>query len=106
MTMKWHYFIHLVAWTGPVLALQWVIGWKIFRRNLRAVFVPALAGGVFFSLTDQMAVRSGLWRFDPDQIAGWHVGLLPVEEVLFFFLTSSLVSQSLLMLLPRGYRHE
>lgn len=104
--MKWHYFIHLTVWTVPLLAGQWVIGWKIFRRNLRAVFVPALAGAVFFSLIDQFAVRSGLWKFDPGQILGWHVGLLPVEEVLFFFLTSLLVSQSLLLLLPRYCRHE
>ena len=104
--MKWHYFIHLTAWMGPLLALQWAIGWKIFRRNLRAVFVPALVGGTFFSGIDQAAVRSGLWKFDPEQILGWHLGLLPVEEVLFFFVTSLLVTQSLLLLLPRGYRHE
>ena len=104
--MKWHYFIHLTAWTVPLLAAQWGIGWRIFRRNLRAVFIPALAGGTFFSLIDQVAVRDGLWTFDPAQILGWHLGRLPLEEVLFFFLTSLLVTQSLLLLLPRGYRHE
>ena len=101
--MKWHYFVHLTAWTGPLIALQWIVGWKAFRRNLRAVFVPAVVGAVFFSAIDQVAVRSGLWFFDPQQILGWHIGLLPVEEVLFFFLTSLLVTQSLLLLLPRHY---
>lgn len=102
--MKWHYFVHLMGWATPLLALQWAMGWKVFRRNLRALFVPAAVGGVFFSLIDQVAVRSGLWFFDPAQILGWHIGLLPVEEVLFFFVTSLLVTHSLVLLLPRGYR--
>ena len=37
--MRWHYFVHLVVWAGPLILLQWVIGWRVFRRNLRAVFV-------------------------------------------------------------------
>lgn len=102
--MKWHYFTHLLGWTLPVLLGQWVIGGRIFRRNLAAVFGPALIGGVFFSLSDSFAVRAGIWFFDPRQIVGWHVGPLPVEEVLFFFLTSLLVSQSLVLFLPAEYR--
>ena len=104
--MKWHYFVHLTAWTAPVIALQWAIGWKIYRRNLRAVFVPALIGATFFSLIDQVAVHGGIWFFDPRQVLGWYVGLLPMEEVLFFLLTSLLVTQSFVLLLPQGYRHE
>ena len=104
--MKWHYLVHLTAWTLPLIALQWTIGWKIFRRNLRALFVPAVIGATFFSLIDQVAVRGGIWFFDPKQILGLYIGLLPVEEVLFFLLTSLLVTQSLVLLLPRGYRHE
>ncbi len=103
--MKWHYFIHLTAWVGPLIALQWAVGWKILGRNLRAVFVPAAVGATFFSLIDQVAVYSGVWFFDPRQILGLYVGLLPVEEVLFFVLTCLLVTQSLILLLPRGYRH-
>ena len=97
--MKWHYFLHLTGWTLPILALQWAVGWKSLRRNLRAVFVPAVVGGVFFSAIDQVAVRSGLWFFDGQQILGLYVGLLPVEEVLFFLLTSLLVTQTLVLLL-------
>ena len=104
--MKWHYFVHLTAWTGPLIALQWFVGWKVFRRNLRAVFLPAVVGTVFFSAMDQVAVRSGIWFFDENQILGLKIGLLPVEEVMFFFLTSLLVTQSLLLLLPRLYRHQ
>ncbi len=103
--MKWHYFLHLTLWATPLLGLQWVIGWRIFRRNLRALFVPALLGTAFFSLIDSVAVRDGIWFFDRAQVLGWWVGWLPFEEVLFFFLTGLLVSQSLVLILPARLRH-
>ena len=102
--MRWHYFLLLVGWAGPILALQWVVGWRAFRRNLRAVFWPPLLATVFFTACDSVAVRGGLWFFDERQILGWRVGALPVEEALFFLLTSLLVTQSLLLVLPASYR--
>ena len=102
--MRWHYFVHLVGWTGPLIVLQWVIGWRVFRRNLRAVFVPAVAAMGFFSACDSVAIRAGVWFFDSRQILGVWIGDLPLEEVLFFLLTSLLVTQSLLLLLPARYR--
>jgi lycopene cyclase domain-containing protein len=102
--MKWHYFLHLTVWTMPVLAGQWAIGWRIFVRNLPGVLAPPVIATVFFGICDSFAVQAGIWFFDPSQILGWHLGPLPVEEVLFFFLTSLLVSQSFILLLPAGYR--
>lgn len=102
--MKWHYLTHLVGWTAPILLGQWALGGRVLRRNLAAVFGPAIIGAVFLSFVDSVAVRAGIWFFDPRQIVGWHIGPLPVEEVLFFFLTSLLVSQSLVLFLPAAYR--
>ena len=102
--MRWHYFLHLTLWSVPVLGGQWLIGARIFQRNLRAVLAPALLGTLFFSLIDTVAVRDGVWFFDRAQVLGWWVGWLPMEEVLFFFLTSLLVSQSFVLLLPARLR--
>lgn len=102
--MKWHYFWLLVGWAGPIIVLQWVVGWRVFQRNLRATLLPPILATVFFTVCDSVAVHSGLWFFDEKQILGWRVGALPVEEVLFFLLTSLLVAQSLLLLLPPAYR--
>ena len=104
--MRWHYFLHLVGWAGPLIALQWAVGWRVFRRSLGAVFGPAFIATVFFGVTDSLAVRDRLWFFDERQILGWRIGILPVEEVLFFLLTSLLVTQSFVLLLPRNYRRE
>jgi lycopene cyclase domain-containing protein len=102
--MKWHYFLHLTVWTLPIVAGQWAIGWRVFLANLRGVICPPLIAALFFGLCDSVAVRQGIWFFDPAQILGWKLGPLPIEEVLFFFLTSLLVSQSLILLLPADCR--
>ncbi|RKG80249.1 lycopene cyclase domain-containing protein [Corallococcus exercitus] len=40
---------------------------------------------------DNMAVKWGLWGFDPDRIWGVKLGYLPLEEYLFFGLQTLLV---------------
>ncbi len=102
---KWSYFVHLVGWSAPIFAGQWILAHRAFRRNLRAIFLPPLIVGTYLSIIDAVAVRAGIWFFDPAQILGLFLGPLPLEEVLFFYLTSWLVSQSLVMFLPDGYRH-
>ena len=101
---RWNYMIHLVGWSAPIFAVQWLLAHRAFRQNLGAVFLPALIGGTYFSLIDSVAVHARIWYFDPRQILGIFIGPLPLEEVLFFFLTSWLVSQSLVLFLPDGYR--
>ncbi len=96
--------MHLVGWVGPVILFQWVIGWRVFSRNFRVIFIPPLIATVFFGMCDSFAIRARIWTFDPRQILGWRIGGLPLEEVLFFLLTSLLVTQSLLLLLPSRYR--
>jgi lycopene cyclase domain-containing protein len=102
---NWNYFNHLVLWVMPIILLQWVIGWRIFLGNWQAVLFPTLLGGIFWSLADVVAVWQGIWHFDEEQILGIHLGVLPLEEVLFFFLVSWLVAQSYVLFLPEKDRH-
>lgn len=102
--MKWAYLIHLMAWIMPVLFLQWAIGFRIFCRNWISLLVPTLGGTGFYSLIDSVAVSQAIWHFDPKQNLGIYVGPLPIEEILFFGLTSLLVAQSLILFLPDRLR--
>jgi lycopene cyclase domain-containing protein len=104
MDPKLNYISHILIWMLPVIAIQWALAWRVFRRNLRAVFVPPLLIGTFYSLADSVAVRDGIWHFDRAQILGIHVGVLPIEEILFFYITALLVSQSFVMLIPGRMR--
>ena len=104
LTMRNTYLFHVLVWMLPVALLQWALAWRALRRNLRAVLIPPLLAGLYYSIADSFAVRDGIWYFDPAQILGVFVGPLPIEEILFFFLTALLVSQSFVMPLPEGLR--
>lgn len=99
------YLSHLLFWFLPIIALQWAIGWKIFLANRRAIFVPTLIAGTYYSLSDVVAIREGIWFFGENQILGVHIGPVPIEEILFFFLTALLVAQSFVLFLPARLRH-
>jgi lycopene cyclase domain-containing protein len=102
--MNTNYLFHLLGWTLPVILAQWLIGRRILIRNLRGVLLPPLAVGAYFSCVDRVAIREGIWIFDPNQILGVRFGGVPIEEIIFFFVTSLLVSQSLILLLPASLR--
>ena len=93
---KTAYLWHLLGWAGPVVLLQAVGVWARYRARtgevMRAVLPPALAVGAWLSFWDHFAIASGVWRFSAEKTLGVKVGAVPVEEVLFFFLTSILVA--------------
>lgn len=104
MDQNTNYLFHLLVWMLPVIALQWGIAWRVFLQNKKAVFLPPVIIGTYYALADSVAVNAGVWHFDPEQILGIFVGPLPIEEILFFYITALLVSQSFIMLLPKKLR--
>lgn len=94
-----NYALHL-AWFLPVIYLQWVLGPTLFASHAGLLLLVAIAFGIYYTLADLIAVRAGLWFFDEKQITGHKIAGLPWEEIAFFFLTSLLVAQSYLLLLP------
>lgn len=104
MKQETNYLFHLLWWMLPVIALQWGFAWRIFLRNKRAIFLPPLIIGTYYALADSVAVSSGIWHFDLEQVLGIFLGPLPIEEILFFYITALLVSQSFVMFLPERLR--
>jgi putative membrane protein len=95
-----NYALHL-AWFLPVIYTQWVLAPFLFLAHARMLTAIMLGFGVYYTVADIVAVRGGTWFFDEKQITGVKLGgILPWEEIAFFFLTSLLVAQSYLLLLP------
>ena len=94
------YAVHLFYWFAPVLLLQWTFGRLILSTYLTEIFVSTVVFGLYYTCADIIAVRRGIWYFDSRQITGHLIlRILPWEEVAFFFLTSLLVAQSMVLLM-------
>ncbi len=101
---KVNYANHL-AWFLPVIYAQWVIAPPLFWAYFTPLLVVTLAFGTYYTVADIIAVRSGIWYLDDNQTTGFKLlNILPWEESAFFYLTSLLVAQSYLLLLPSDCR--
>jgi len=99
-----NYAIHLV-WFLPVVYAQWILAPPLFLGHSGLLSLVMAIFGIYYSLADFIAVRGGTWFFDEKQITGFKIaGILPWEEVAFFYLTTLLVAQSYLLLLPADLR--
>lgn len=77
-----YFLIHLLSIAGP-LALSFdkkVAFYTKWKYVMRAMWFPAL----FFLIWDQYFTSIDVWSFNEKYITGLKLGLLPIEEVLFF----------------------
>ena len=90
------YIVLLCLWALPVLVLQWVFGWRNLWRARRAWLLATVLPALYLCLADRFALGDGIWRIHEDRSTGIEIGGLPLEEALFFLMTSLLVAQSLI----------
>lgn len=88
----------ILLWAGPVLALQWGVGWRYLLATRRRVAASVLPPVAYLSVIDWVAIRQGIWTLSPTHTTGVTVAGLPLEEVLFFTVTSLFVAQALVLL--------
>ncbi|MCW5918119.1 MAG: lycopene cyclase domain-containing protein [Ferruginibacter sp.] len=85
MNNHYTYFLILgLSFAGPLLLSfdKKVAFYKEWKYLLPASLLPA----AFYIAWDMFFTYKGVWNFNPDYIQGTHLGYLPIEEVLFFFI--------------------
>ncbi|PSQ43907.1 lycopene cyclase [Halobacteriales archaeon SW_7_68_16] len=88
----------VLAWSGPVLALQWAVGWRYLLRTCRRVALAVGAPTLYLWAADRVAIADGIWVISETYTTGLAVGGLPVEEMTFFLVTNLFVVQGLVLL--------
>ena len=96
------YLSILLAWALPPIMLQFGFGGDILRRYGRLVLLSIGGLTLYLSVADFLAIGSGTWEINPAQSLHWLIlGVLPIEEVIFFFITNTLLTLGMTLLLAR-----
>ena len=87
----------LIAWTGPVFIIQWVVGGGYLVRKPRPWLEAALVPAVYLWVTDRIAIGMGTWVISTEFTTGVAVFGLPIEEMLFFLLAGVMTTSGLVL---------
>ena len=97
---KWTYLSITLFWALPAILPQLLFGADILWHHRRLVLLGILIPGSFLSLMDIFALRETTWSISPSQTTGiLFFGILPLEEVVFFFITNVLIIFGMTLLL-------
>jgi lycopene beta-cyclase len=82
-----------LAWALPPIMLQLYFGADLLLRQWRLLALTIVPMTFYLSAADSIAITAGTWTIDPAQSLAVQLGgVLPVEELIFFLLTTVLVS--------------
>ncbi len=82
-----------LVWALPPIALQLAFGADILWRHRHLVLLAIIPMTLYLSATDALAIGRGVWTIDPAQSLNIYLGgVLPLEEFLFFLLTTTLLT--------------
>lgn len=93
-------------WALPAIFPQLLFGADILWHHRHLVLATILPLGTYLSLMDIVALKASTWSISPTQTTGvLFFGILPLEEVVFFFITNVLIGFGMtLMLSELGWR--
>lgn len=88
-----------LAWALLPIMVQLAFGGDILRRYGRLVVTAIGSLTLYLSAADYLAIGSGTWAINPAKsLPGLIAGVLPVEEVLFFLLTTTLIAFGIVLI--------
>ena len=96
MPEQFTYLALELGWALPPIILQWLVGWQFLWRQRRAWWLAIVVLTVYLSLADSTALGV-VWTITPTKSLGIFVGNVPLEEILFFILTNTVIVQSVIL---------
>lgn len=81
----------LLLWAIPPILIQLIVGWNIIWHYKTKIFLNIMIIGSYLSITDAFAIYSGIWTISSNFTSGIGILFMPIEEILFFFLTTLLI---------------
>ena len=89
-------------WALPAILPQLMYGADILWHHRKLVSWSILVPGIYLSLMDIFALKDTTWSISPEQTTGiLFFGVLPLEEIVFFFITNILITFGMTLLLAK-----
>ncbi len=94
MNGHYAYLAYLLLAATPIIGGQALLLGRRGKlgRALRAGWLPVIATTAWLSFADHFAISAGIWGFAAGRTLGVAPFSVPIEETLFFALTSALVA--------------
>lgn len=97
---KWTYLSIILFWALPAILSQVLFGADILWHYRKLTFWSILVPSLYLSLMDIVALKATTWSISPSQTTGiLFFGILPIEEVTFFFITNVMLTFGVTLLL-------
>lgn len=94
----WAYLSYELWWALPVIALQWAAAGRELWRWRRLLVVSVVLATAYLGACDAFALGHGIWSVDPKRVIGIYAGPLPLEELVFYFVTNIMAAQGFVMI--------
>jgi lycopene cyclase domain-containing protein len=93
----------ILSWASPIWLLQQNFGYQLLGREWKKLVVGVSIPSIYLSLCDSIAISENTWNISKQFTTGIGIGVLPLEEILFFFATNIMLVQTLILFLhPEG----
>jgi lycopene cyclase domain-containing protein len=87
----WTYLALELSWALIPVMIQMAFGADILLRHWRVVALAIVSATAYLAATDAVAIAAGTWTIDPAQSLPVLIGgVLPIEELIFFFIVTTL----------------
>ena len=100
--VRFTYLSIILFWALPAIFPQFLYGADILWHYRKFVFTVIFIPGLYLSLMDIVALTDTTWSISKEQTTNiLFFGILPLEEVLFFFITNILIGFGMTLLLSK-----
>lgn len=83
MDDRWQYLALMAACLAVTLPLEFVLRARVYRRP-RRLLLALIPTVVIFSVWDVVGIWRHHWTYSPLFTTGAHLGVMPIEELVFF----------------------
>jgi len=92
------YLALILSWALIPVLIQVAVGGDVLFGHWRMLAVGVLPPTLYLWLADAIAIRSGTWIISPQQTTGIMLVNLPIEEMVFFFMTNLLIVNGMILI--------